>query len=101
MDTEITTNKFKRYYDKNKDAILARRKARREAMKAKGEKLPRKSRAKIIDESKLERYNQLFAEMESLKKDASILKRRKTLKEEKNVLKEISKHDKHNIIVET
>ena len=59
---------------------MARRKARRDALKAKGEKLPRKSRAKVIDESKLERYNELMAELETLKKDDMILKRRNTKK---------------------
>jgi hypothetical protein len=81
METTPKTDKFSRYYAKNKEAILARRKARRDALKAKGEKLPRKSRAKDIDESKLDRYNELMAEMETLKKDVAVIRKRKSIKE--------------------
>jgi len=87
---EASKNRYAEYYAKNKEAIAARRKARREALKAAGKSIPRKSRAKKIDESKIERYNALMNELESLKKDVAVHRRRENKRE---VLKHIAVGD--------
>jgi len=80
-------NRYAEYYAKNKEAIAERRKARREALKAAGKSIPRKSRAKKIDDSKVERYNQIMAELETLKKDIAVYRRQDNKRE---VLKHIA-----------
>ena len=67
-EKEKVKKRWLKYYADNKDAIAERRKARR-AQQAK----------RPIDEAKIERYEELQAELKELKKEVALKKLRATL----------------------
>jgi hypothetical protein len=73
--TETEKKRWIEYYAKNKEAISERRKKNRALL----EKRP-------IDETKIQRYNELMLEATALKKEVSLKKLRETLARKRQVL---------------
>lgn len=71
---EAEKKRWIKYYADNKDAIAERRKAKR-AIQEK----------KAVDEEKIKRYEELQAEMETLKKEVALKRLRETLAKKKEV----------------